>query len=243
MSAIKQKKIQEHYDTIADVYDNHYDERRGRCYYTHLSRYVMEALPLCGKLLDIGCGTGLFVERYIGDGRNAVGLDISRKMIERARRRCRGCDYTVGTGEKIPFYDNTFDAVSSLLVFSYVRDPEAMLSEAYRVLKPGGAIAICTLGKKLLTCGIPAIYHISEKMNVNHVVMKNFGERYYDKEEMRDLFTQAGFSGIQVKWCSFAHIDMIDPLFLLAQKIEPFVEKRVPQLAYNICVSGKKPRN
>ena len=243
MSAIKQKKIQEHYDTIADVYDNHYDERRGRCYYTHLSRYVMEALPLRGKLLDIGCGTGLFVERYIGDGRNAVGLDISRKMIERARRRCRGCDYTVGTGEKIPFYDNTFDAVSSLLVFSYVRDPEAMLSEAYRVLKPGGAIAICTLGKKLLTCGIPAIYHISEKMNVNHVVMKNFGERYYDKEEMRDLFTQAGFSGIQVKWCSFAHIDMIDPLFLLAQKIEPFVEKRVPQLAYNICVSGKKPRN
>lgn len=243
MSAIKQKKIQEHYDTISDVYDNHYDERRGRCYYTHLSRYVMEALPLRGKLLDIGCGTGLFVERYIGDGRNAVGLDISRKMIERARRRCRGCDYTVGTGEKIPFYDNTFDAVSSLLVFSYVRDPEAMLSEAYRVLKPGGAIAICTLGKKLLTCGIPAIYHISEKMNVNHVVMKNFGERYYDKEEMRDLFTQAGFSGIQVKWCSFAHIDMIDPLFLLAQKIEPFVEKRVPQLAYNICVSGKKPRN
>jgi ubiquinone/menaquinone biosynthesis C-methylase UbiE len=202
----------------------------------------MNALPQSGKLLDIGCGTGLFVERYIVDGRSAVGLDISRRMIERARRRCGECDYTVGTGEKIPFYDNSFDAISSLLVFSYVRDPEAMLSEAYRVLKPGGAIAICTLGKKLLTRGIPAIYHISEKMNVNHVVMKNFGERYYDRKEMRELFTHAGFSDIQVKWCSFAHIDMIDPLFLLAQKIEPFVEKRIPQLAYNICVSGKKPR-
>jgi len=47
------------------------------------------------------------------------------------------------------------------------------------------------------------------------------------KTEMDDLFTQAGFSDISVKWCSFAHIDMIDPLFLLAQKIEPFVEKRV----------------
>jgi len=242
VSAIKQKKIQEHYDTIADVYDHHYDQRRGRCYYTHLSTYVMNALPQSGKLLDIGCGTGLFVERYIVDGRSAVGLDISRRMIERARRRCGECDYTVGTGEKIPFYDNSFDAISSLLVFSYVRDPEAMLSEAYRVLKPGGAIAICTLGKKLLTRGIPAIYHISEKMNVNHVVMKNFGERYYDRKEMRELFTHAGFSDIQVKWCSFAHIDMIDPLFLLAQKIEPFVEKRIPQLAYNICVSGKKPR-
>jgi ubiquinone/menaquinone biosynthesis C-methylase UbiE len=242
VSATGQKKIQEHYDTIADVYDHHYDERRGRRYYTHLSTYILDALPQAGKLLDIGCGTGLFVQRYVGDGRTAVGLDISRKMIERARRRCRACDYTIGIGEKIPFCDETFDAVSSLLVFSYVRDPEAMLQEAYRVLKPGGAIAICTLGKKLLTMGIPAIYHIGEKMNVRHVVMKNFGERYYDREEMHQLFTQAGFSDVRVKWCSFAHIDMIDPLFQLAQKIEPFVEKRVPQLAYNICVSGKKPR-
>jgi ubiquinone/menaquinone biosynthesis C-methylase UbiE len=241
VSTAGQKKIQEHYDTVADVYDNHYDERRGRCYYTHLSTYVMEALPRSGKLLDIGCGTGLFVERYVGEGRTAVGLDISQKMIERGRRRCRACDYSVGTGERIPFRDNTFDAVSSLMVFSYVRNPEAMLSEAYRVLKPGGAIAICTLGKKLLTRGIPAIYHISEKIHVQHVVMKNFGERYYDREEMQELFTRAGFSAVQVKWCSFAHIDMIDPLFLLAQKVEPFVEKRVPQLAYNICVNGKKP--
>ncbi len=243
MSTVRQKKIQEHYDTIADVYDHHYDQHRGRCYYSHLSGYVMDALPQNGKLLDIGCGTGLFVERYSEDGRYVVGLDISKKMIEQARTRCRECDYTVGTGEKIPFNDNTFDAISSLLVFSYVRDPEAMLGEAYRVLKPGGAIAICTLGKKLLTRGIPAIYQIGEKMNVQHVVMKNFGERYYNRKEMHELFSQAGFSEVQVKWCSFAHIDMLDPIFYLARKIEPFVEKCVPQLAYNICVSGKKPRN
>jgi ubiquinone/menaquinone biosynthesis C-methylase UbiE len=202
----------------------------------------MSALPKGGKLLDIGCGTGLFVERYIESGGSAIGLDISSKMIEKAHRRCIACDYAIGTGEKIPFCDSSFDAVSSLLVFSYIKDPEIMLNEAYRVLKPGGKIAICTLGKKLLTRGIPAIYLISEKMNVNHVVMKDFGEHYYDREEMNDLFTRAGFSGILVKWCSFAHIDMVDPIFFLAQKIEPFVEKRVPQLAYNICVSGEKPR-
>jgi len=242
MSVVKQIKIQEHYDTIADVYDHHYDQRRGRSYHKHISTHIMNALPQGGKLLDIGCGTGLFVERYIEAGGNAIGLDISRKMIEQARRRCRTCDYTIGIGEKIPFYDNSFDAVSSLLVFSYVKDPGSMMNEAYRVLKPGGSIAICTLGKKLLTRGIPAIYQIGENMNVKHVVMKDFGEHYYDEKEMDGLFTRAGFTDIEIKWCSFAHIDMIDPLFLLAQKIEPFVEKRVPQLAYNIFVSGKKPK-
>ncbi|MDD1700410.1 MAG: class I SAM-dependent methyltransferase [Methanoregula sp.] len=242
MSAVKQMKIKEHYDTIADVYDHHYDKNRGRCYHRHISTYIMSVLPENGILLDIGCGTGLFVDRYIESGGTAVGLDISGKMIEKARHRCKPCDFAVGTGEKIPFCDNAFDGIASLLVFSYVRDPEAMLSEAHRVLKPGGSIAICTLGKKLLTRGIPAIYQIGEKIKVKHVVMKDFGEHYYDKKEMEELFIQAGFSDIMVKWCSFAHIDMIDPIFHIAQKIEPFVENRVPQLAYNICVSGKKPR-
>ena len=162
-------------------------------------------------------------------------------MIGRARGRCACCDFTVGTGESIPFRDNTFDAISSLLVFSYLRDPEAMLSEAYRVLRPGGAISICTLGKKLLTSGIPAIYHISEKIRVRHVVMKDFGEHYYDENEMYDLFSEAGFCDVRVSWCSFAHIDMIDPLFHLAQRVEPFIERRLPQLAYNICVDARKP--
>ena len=243
MSGSRLKKIQEHYDTVADIYDHHYDKPRGRCYHTHISTSIMSALPKGGKLLDIGCGTGLFVERYIGAGGTGIGLDISKNMIEKARHRCTTCDYAIGSGERIPFCDNTFDAVSSLLVFSYIKDPEKMLNEAFRVLKPGGKIAICTLGKKLLTRGIPAIYLISEKIKVNHVVMKDFGEHYYNRNEMEDLFSRAGFSDIQVTWCSFAHIDMIDPLFMLARKIEPFVEKRVPQLAYNICVSGKKLRN
>jgi ubiquinone/menaquinone biosynthesis C-methylase UbiE len=241
MSTVKQDKIRKHYDTIAETYDDHYDQPRARNYHTHISTYIISALPAGGRLLDIGCGTGLFVEKYIQTGGDATGLDISSKMIEQARKRCPMCEFTVGTGDRIPFHDRSFDAVSSILAFSYVKDPAGMLAEAYRILEPGGAIAICTLGKKLLTRGIPAIYQIGERMKVKHVVMKDFGEHYYDEKEMYDLFTEAGFSDVQIRWCSFAHISMIDPLFNLARKVEPFVEKRVPQLAYNIFVSGKKP--
>ena len=241
MSTIKPNKIQHHYDSIADVYDHHYDHHRGRSYHNHLSNQLMRPLPRGGRLLDIGCGTGLFVEKFIKIGGNAVGLDISGKMITRAHHRCPASDFIVGTGEKIPFSDNSFEAVSSLLVFSYVKDPNAMLNESYRVLKPGGVMSICTLGKKLLTRGIPTLYQLGEKMKINHLVMKDFGEHYYDKNEMISLFSQAGFLEVDVSWCSFAHIDMIDPIFNFARKVEPFVERRVPQLAYNICVSGKKP--
>ena len=241
MSTTRHDKVQHHYDSIADVYDHHYDHRRGRSYHTHVSSQIMRPLPRGGRLLEIGCGTGLFVEKFIKTGGTAIGLDISRKMISRATWRCPTSDFIVGTGEKIPFSDNSFEAIASLLVFSYVKDPHAMLKESFRVLKPGGVISICTLGKKLITRGIPAMYQLSEMMKITHILMKDFGEHYYDKNEMIRLFSDSGFSDVGVSWCSFAHIDMIDPVFNFARKVEPFIEKRVPQLAYNICVSGRKP--
>lgn len=242
MSTVKQEKIRQHYDAVADTYDNHYDHTRGRCYHAHLSSLLMEGFPEGARVLDIGCGTGLFTDKYTkACSGNAVGLDLSRRMIERARARCPDGDFTVATGEHIPFADGSFDAVASLLVFSYLREPAVMLNEACRVLRPGGSIAVCTLGKKFLTRGIPALYRISETFRIRHVVMKNFGEHYYNAEEMTALFSSAGFTGITVRWCSFAHIDMIDPLFRFARRMEPFVERRIPQLAYNICVTAKKP--
>lgn len=240
MSSTKTEKIRKHYDTVADTYDHHYDHHRGKKYHTHLSNHLMKALPEGGNLLDIGCGTGLFVEKYIQHGGQGTGLDLSGKMVAKARRRCPDCEFIVGTGEKLPFCDCSFNAVSSVLVFSYVRNPAAMLSEVYRVLEQGGSVALCTLGRKLITSGIPSLYKIGEKIRIKHVVMRDFGEHYYDEQEMNVLFDNAGFCDVDVKWCSFAHIDMIDPIFSLASKVEPFVEKSVPQLAYNIFVSAKK---
>jgi ubiquinone/menaquinone biosynthesis C-methylase UbiE len=240
MSSTKTEKIRKHYDTVADTYDFHYDHHRGKKYHTHLSNHIMNVLPKGGNLLDIGCGTGLFVEKYIQNGGQGTGLDISEKMVAKARHRCPDCEFIVGTGEKLPFENSSFDAVSSVLAFSYVKDPVAMLAEVYRVLEPQGSVALCTLGKKLITSGIPSLYKLGEKIKIKHVVMKDFGEHYYNEKEMYSLFDTTGFCEVDVKWCSFAHIDMIDPIFSLATKVEPFVEKSVPQLAYNIFVSAKK---
>jgi len=234
------EKVRQHYDEVADIYDNRYNRNRGRFYYTHITSQVMDCIPSGSRILDLGCGTGLFLKAYERHGGSGVGLDLSRGMVQRAQSRCASSDFTMGNAEVLPFRDGCFDAVSSLLAFSYVRRPDQMLSEACRVLRPGGVIAICTLGKNLLTSGLPAIYGMAEVMKVRRIGMGSFGERYYDDQEMQDLFEDAGFAGVQVRRCSFAHLNLADPFFGIARKIEPFVEEKVPRLAYNLLARGVK---
>lgn len=228
---------------MSDIYDEHYDQSRGKEYYSNICDTVMEAIHLKGKLLDIGCGTGLFMQRYLQSGGEVYGLDLSPGMVTQARVRCAGHDVTVGNAEVLPFKENTFDAVTSLLAFSYLQHPENMLIESYRVLKPGGVVSICTLGKNAFTSIVPVMYRIGEKMRIKRVGMASFSEYYYKDPEIRELFEKNGFTDVKVKRKSFAHVDFGDHLFDATKKIEPFVEDKIPKLAYNICVSGKKPDN
>lgn len=234
-------KVQKHYDEVAEIYDRRYDREQGRQYYDHISRQVLGCLKEGAFILDIGCGTGLFMERYLSRGGAAVGIDISRGMIRRARDRCPMSEFVVGDGQSLPFAGGTFDAVASLLAFSYVREPERMLSEVFRVLKPGGRLALCTLGRNMLTSMVPALYRIGELIEVKGIGVGDFGERYYTEEEMMALLEGAGFCGVTVRRCSFAHVAMVKPFFRIARRMEPFVEERVPRLAYNVCASGIRP--
>lgn len=234
-------KIQRHYDEVAEFYDDRYDREQGRHYYDHISRQILAALEPGGFLLDIGCGTGLFMERYLAGGGCAVGIDISRGMIGRARERCAGSEFVLGDAQALPFRDRTFDAVASLLTFSYVKQPDRMLSEVFRVLRPGGRVALCTLGRNILTSMVPALYRLGEMIEVKKIGVGDFGERYYNEREMETLLWQAGFHQVEVRRCSFAHVSMARPFFEIAARIEPFVEKQLPSLAYNLCATGVKP--
>lgn len=235
-------KVQQHYDEVADIYDDRYDGHQGRSYHRHISDHVMNVLPRGGFLLDLGCGTGLFVERYVEEGGRAVGLDISPGMVRRGQKRCPQSAFCVGTAEVLPFQDETFDALASLLAFSYIPDPETMLAESYRVLRPGGQIAICTLSRTIFTSIVPLVYQVGEKVGLKKVGVGDFDERYYTNGELADLLEDAGFIDVEVRRCSFAHLNLAEPVFSLAQKAEPFIEENLPYLAYNVCAAGKKPK-
>jgi len=101
---------------------------------------VVAKLPH-GRLLDLGAGTGAANDVF-GD-RRVVALDPSPEMLSTngASRRL------VGVGERLPFEDNSFDAVFSAYVFRNLDSVDVTLTEVERVLRPGGRLGIVGLGR------------------------------------------------------------------------------------------------
>ncbi len=94
------------------------------------------------KILEVGIGTGKNLPYY--REWNATGIDISRKMIEKARRRAerlkKQVDLVQADAEMLPFRDESFDGIISTYVFCSVENPENGLKEIFRVLKPRGKV-------------------------------------------------------------------------------------------------------
>jgi SAM-dependent methyltransferase len=101
-----------------------------------------------GDALDLGCFTGgravAWAERY--EPRSVAGLDVDRVFIEAARRfaelRNRPADFRTGSGEAIPWPDDSFDTILSFDVLEHVRSVSETLAECRRVLRPGGHLLV-----------------------------------------------------------------------------------------------------
>lgn len=96
--------------------------------------------------LDVGCGPGLAAQVFARKIANVSGVDASAAFIEIARQRLPGRDFRVGEMEALPHADASFDVVTGFNAFQYAASPRNALSEARRVLRPGGAIVIATWG-------------------------------------------------------------------------------------------------
>lgn len=92
------------------------------------------------RLLDVGCGDGKFVEHMRGLGWDAEGVEVDPRAAETAQKR--GIKVQCGTLAKIGFEDQSFDAITVNHVLEHVHDPEGLLRECHRVLRPGGDIRV-----------------------------------------------------------------------------------------------------
>jgi SAM-dependent methyltransferase len=88
------------------------------------------------SLLDVGCGTGIFLETLWEAGFSVSGLDCSPDMLARARSRLgRHADLHLGWADDLPFEDNEFDYVVLVTLLEFSADPVRVMKEAARVCK------------------------------------------------------------------------------------------------------------
>ena len=134
------------YDAMAPMFEQHAADG---AFNAHYDRPAL--LDLLGdvrglRVLDAGCGPGLYSEHLTGHGAQVVAIDASAPMVELARARLG--DHAVveqqTLGTPLSFADDSFDAVVCALTIHYVEDRHAALRELCRVLRPGGAMVMST---------------------------------------------------------------------------------------------------
>ena len=144
------------------------------------------------SLLDVGCGTGFLFEQLKKDrAADYYGLDLSPEMLKKARNKFGDTvSFTAGSSDELPYGNDSFDVVTCIQSFHHYPYPEKAMSEAYRVLKPGGLYILSDTGM-----GGPL------KWFYNKVLLKmmNTGDyAVYSGDDIKRLMQKSGFVDCKV---------------------------------------------
>ncbi len=104
-----------------------------------ITRRIIEFFPPIsnGLAVDLGCGEGWISNQAKNKGYHVIGLDIDKKMLEKAKKVCDEV-LQYNCQQKLPFPDNYFDLVICCDLLEHLHSPEFILNEIYRVLKFDG---------------------------------------------------------------------------------------------------------
>lgn len=162
-----------------------------------LARTLQPFLPFHrgARVLEIGCGMGELLSALADIGYDCTGLDVSRTRIESLRSlgtpRLR---FQRAEGSRLPFEDNSFDAVISIQLFEHLHPEDAAmhLRETHRVLKPGGRYLLET-PNRWVGPGDVSRFFATRPLG--------FHLREYSISELCSLMTASGYSRVSVvRW-------------------------------------------
>ena len=144
-------------------YDNPLPQR---LYYRRVHRHIRRRWhPATERVLDVGCGTGLFLEELSRDHPllELTGFDLSEHMLAEARRRTGKPTFVQGSVYEMPFADGAFDVVLNTISCHFYLEQVRAFREIARVLSPGGrflcaAVSFGPFARSSAVAGV-AVYH------------------------------------------------------------------------------------
>ena len=120
------------------------EERQAPTYEEAIRRVGVQAGQ---RVLDIGCGAGVFLGLAADRGAHAFGVDASHALLELAHERVPDADLRWGDMQRLPYDDDSFDLVTGFGSFFFAEDMVAALREAGRVARPGAPVVIQIFGR------------------------------------------------------------------------------------------------
>lgn len=189
----EKRAVRRSFERAAQAYDSHsaLQSEIGRRLLEHLD--PVRLAP--GRVLDLGCGTGAFLQplRERFPQARVTGLDIAQAMLERAVKRTPGwrrllrlerAQLVCGDAERLPFASGSHEMVFSNLALQWC-DPAVVFPEVARVLRPGGLFLFATFGPDTLKELRDAFARVDGLAHVN---------RFIDMHDLGDLLVHAGFA-------------------------------------------------
>lgn len=180
--------------SLFDRWAGFYDLTLTSVFYQAVHRRLLDsiALPDHPYLLDLGCGTGKLFNRLAQERSDVTGLgiDLSPEMITQANRSNQAPErmaYQVGNAVAIALGNNSCDAVFNTITFLHYPEPEQVLAEVRRVLKPGGYYYLADFAPRWATA--PEV--LAQGMSPI---------RFYSPAVREQLALQAGMTVVSQTW-------------------------------------------
>jgi ubiquinone/menaquinone biosynthesis C-methylase UbiE len=183
---------------------------------------LLGAIARLGKLkagesvADLGCGSGVFTNLLRQHGYIATGLDLSPRLIERARGTFPDIPFVEGDVEHLPFSDASLDAVLFSGILHHLPDASRCAAEAFRVLRPGGRFV--AFDPNRMNPFMWAYRDRSSPFYSSVGVSQN--ERPLLAREVAATFTQAGFrvgteflSGLHYRYVASSSVRWLLPVY------------------------------